>query len=90
MDRLCGFKLFIKLDLKDTYYKIRIKRGDKWKIAFRIRYNHFKYLIIPFGLINIPATFQTYINRALTNLIDITYMVYLNNIFIFSAKPAEY
>ena len=90
LDRLYGSKLFIKLDLKDTYYKIRIKRGDKWKIAFRTRYSHFKYLIMPFRLANIPATFQAYINRALAGLIDIIYMVYLNDILIFSAKPAEY
>ena len=90
MDRLCGSKLFIKLDLKDAYHRIRIKRGDKWKIAFRTRYSHFEYLVMPFGLANIPATFQAYINRALTGLIDITYMVYLDNILIFSAEPAEY
>ena len=90
LDRLYGSKLFIKLDLKDIYYRIRIKRGDKWKTIFRIYYNYFKYLIMPFGLANIPATFQAYINRALASLINITYIVYLNNILIFNAKPAEY
>ena len=45
---------------------------------------------MPFKLANAPATFQAYINRALIGLIDITYMVYLDNILIFSAEPAEY
>ncbi len=46
LDYLNKFKIFIKLDLKDTYYKIYIKEGNK-----------FKYLIIPFRLINILAIF---------------------------------
>jgi hypothetical protein len=57
MDRLKGVKLFIKLDLKDTYYQLRIRKGDKWKMAFRTRYNYFKYIIMFFRLINILIIF---------------------------------
>ncbi len=38
IDRLSGVKIYIKLDLRDVYYKIRIKKGDEWKTAFRTRY----------------------------------------------------
>jgi hypothetical protein len=47
----------MKLDIKNAYYRIRIKRGDKWKTAFRTRYGYFKYIVIPFSLTNTPATF---------------------------------
>ena len=57
LDRLVGLKVFTKFDLRDAYHRIRIRRGDEWKIAFRTRYGYFKYLIIPFGLYNIPITF---------------------------------
>ena len=53
LDYLNNFKIFIKLDLKDTYYNIYIKKGNKQKIIFYTYYNYFKYLIIPFRLINI-------------------------------------
>jgi len=39
---------------------------------------------MPFRLTNAPATFQAYINKALSGLLDIIYMVYLNNIIVYS------
>jgi len=37
-----------------------------------------------FKLINVLATFQVYINKALRNLIKVIYIVYFNNILIFN------
>ena len=34
LDRFIGAKTFIKLDLRDVYYRIRIKFNNKWKTAF--------------------------------------------------------
>jgi hypothetical protein len=67
-DKLGSAKLFINLDLKDAYYRLRIKKGDEWKTAFRTKYNYFEYLVMPFGLINALAIFQAYINHALAGL----------------------
>jgi hypothetical protein len=46
-----------------------------------------------FKLTNAPATFQAYINKTLESLLDITYIAYLNNIYIYSdsiEKHAKY
>ena len=43
-----------------------------------------------FGLYNTPATFQTYINNALKDLLDITYIIYIDNIIIFSSNRVDY
>lgn len=84
LDRLSGAKIFTKMDLRDAYHRIRIKEGDEWKTAFRSRYGHYEYQVMPFGLANAPATFQAYINRALSDLLDICVVVYLDDILVYS------
>jgi hypothetical protein len=39
---------------------------------------------MPFGLTNAPAIFQAYINKILESFLNITCVVYLNNIYIYS------
>ena len=78
------------IDLKDAYYRIRIREGDEWKTAFRTRYGHFEYLVMPFGLTNAPTTFQAYINYALRGLVDDFCIVYLDDILIFSQSEEEH
>ena len=86
LDRLNEVKRFTKLNLKDAYHRIRIRKGDEWKTAFRTRYDHFEYLIMSFDLINASTTFQTYINKSLTSLINNFCVVYLNDILIYSSS----
>src|ERR1700744_5744299 len=45
---------------------------------------------MPFGLTNAPATFQAYINQALYSLVDICYVVYLDDILIFSVNNDQH
>lgn len=90
LDRLSGSQIYTKLDLKDAYHRIRIKQGHEWKTAFRTRYGHFEYLVMPFGLTNAPATFQAHINSIFVDLLDITVIVYLDDILIFSKDPADH
>ena len=63
---------------------MRIKAGDEWKTAFRTRYGHFEYLVMPFGLTNAPASFQAYINKALSGHLDHICVVYLDDILIYT------
>ena len=57
IDRVTGAKYFSKIDLKDVYYRLRIKAGDEWKTAFRTYYGHYEFIVVPIGLTNAPTTF---------------------------------
>src|SRR6266511_1283593 len=46
--------------------------------------------MIPFDLANTPAIFQLYINRALIGLINIYYIIYLDNILIYFINPTDH
>lgn len=90
LDRLSGAKIYTKLDLRDAYHRIRIRKGDEWKTAFRTRYGQFEYRVMPFGLANAPVTFQAYINRALAPMLDVYAIVYLDDILIFSEGEEQH
>jgi len=49
-------KLFMKMDLRWGYNNVRIKEGDKWKVAFTIPERSFKPMVMFFRLTNSPAT----------------------------------
>ena len=90
LDRLSGAKVFSKIDVRDAYHRIPIREGDEWKTAFRTRYGHFEYLVMPFGLANAPATFQAYIHRALSGLVDVICIVYLDDVLVYSQNEKDH
>ena len=63
-------KVFTKMDLRQGYNNVRIKKGDKQKVAFIISEGSFEPTIIFFGLMNSPAIFQAIMNELLRDLIN--------------------
>jgi len=52
-------------------------------IMFRTRYGFYKYKVLPFRLMNGPATYQRYINNVFFNYLNEFYTAYLDNILIY-------
>jgi hypothetical protein len=90
LERLAQAKVYTKLDVREAYHMIRIREGDELKTAFKTRYGHSEYTVMPFGLTNTPAQFQAYMNEALAGLVDITCIVYLDDILVFSDNGEEH
>jgi len=82
LDRLGGAKYFTKLDIKDAYHNIRIRKGDELKTTFSTKLGTYEYLVMPFGLCNAPAAFQRWINEVLMEHIDMCCIVYLDDVLI--------
>ena len=90
LEWVAGATVFTKLDLKDGYHLIRIRKGDEWKTAFRTRYGQSEYKVMPFGLVNAPATFQAMLNTLLREFQDHGVVVYLDDILIYSKSLEDH
>ena len=81
---------FIKFNLKNTYHWLCIRHSNEWKMIFHTWYDHFEYIIMSFDLFNASATFQAYINKALADMINVFYVVYFDDILIYSSSLKEH
>ncbi|CCO31917.1 Retrotransposable element Tf2 155 kDa protein type 1 [Rhizoctonia solani AG-1 IB] len=90
MSKLRGAKLFTKLDLRWGYNNVRVKEGDEWKTAFRTKYGLFETLVMPFGLSGAPGAFQAMMNEIFQDLLDVSVIIYLDDILIFSRNPEDH
>ena len=89
-DCLQKAKVFSKIDLTSGYWQIPIRREDQRKTAFRTRYGHYEWKVMPFGLCNAPATFQRMMNEIFRDFLDVCVVIYLDDILVFSESEAQH
>ena len=90
IDRLRHARYFTKFDLLSGYHQQRIFGPHTHKTAFRCRYGHYEFNVVPFGLTNAPASFSAMMRNALGPALDRFIIAYLDDILIYSRTREEH
>src|SRR5262249_50245028 len=90
LDRLRDATIFTKINLQSGFHLIRVVDEDVHKTAFRTKYGHFEFLVVPFGLCNALATFQAMMNDIFHDMLDQCVIIYMDDLLVYSRSLEEH
>ncbi len=82
---LCGSQYFSTLDLYSGYWQVEMDEKDIDKTAFVTRQGLFRFMVMPFGLCNAPATSERSMELVLKDLNWKVCLIYLDDIIVYGA-----
>nr|GEV03609.1 retrotransposon protein, putative, Ty3-gypsy subclass [Tanacetum cinerariifolium] len=89
--RMCiDYRELNKLTVKNRLHQLRIKEWDISITAFKTRYGHFEFQVMPFKLTNAPAVFMDLMNRVCKPYIDKFVIVFIDDILVYFKDKDEH
>ena len=89
-DQLKEARFFSKIGLCSGYHQVCIHVNDISKITFYICYGDYEFLVMPFGLANVPTTFMMLMDNVLRKYSGQFVVVFLDNILVYSSSLEEH
>jgi hypothetical protein len=89
-DQMTGAMVFSKIDLRSGYDQLRIKEDDVPKNAFNMRFEHYEFTVLLFGLKNAPGVFMSLMNGVFREYLDKFVQVFIYDILIYSRTMEEH
>ena len=89
-DQLKGARVYSKIDLRTDYHQLRVRETDIPKTAFRMRYGHFEFTVMPFGLMNESAAFMDLMHRVFHPYLVQFLVVFVDDILIYSQSEEKH
>ena len=83
LNTLGGERFFCSLDLASGYWQVEMDAADREKTAFVTQGGLYEFRVMPFGLVNAPATFERLMERVLRGIAWSECLVYLDDILVF-------
>ena len=83
LNTLGGARFFRSLDLASGYWQVEMDAADREKTAFTMQGGLYIFRVMPFGLVNAPATFERLMERVLRGIAWSECLVYLDDILVF-------
>ena len=78
--------MYSKIDLRSGYHQLKVREEDVPKIAFRMQYGHYEFLVMPFELMDAPAAFMDLMNRVFRLFLDRFVIVFINDLLVYSSS----
>ena len=88
LDSLGQSQYFRTLDLAGGYWQVRMHPDFQEKTAFATHSGFYEFRVMPFGLCNLPATFQRLMDIILSGITPKSCMVYTDDVPVFE-RPLQ-
>jgi hypothetical protein len=89
-DQLRGASVFSKIDLRSGYHQLKIRPSDILKTTFITKYGFYEFMVMSFGLTNVPAYFMYLMNSVFMDYLDKFVVVFIDDILIYSQNEQEH